>query len=214
MGVNVAPAGPACRAWYIYLIIYFVVACHMEDKSCTFSELDEMLQRAGADSGAAEAHGVLCGALAVRGVSTDGDWLEHLLGDGNTLSVAAQDCIETLQAMQAGIICQFNDASFGFSMLLPEDNSPLSTRTRALGEWCSGFLYGLALGGVREGQAGSEHADEIMKDFYEISHAGFGTEAPGEADEAAYAEIVEYIRVSVLMLHDELNTMPASPQLH
>ena len=52
-----------------------------------------------------------------------------------------------------------------------------------------------------------------MKDFYEISHARFAYEVTDDTDEEAYMEIVEYVRMSVLLLHAELQPMPASARL-
>ena len=182
-------------------------------KSCSYEALEGSLRAADADSGAAEAHGLLCGTVTAGGRSTPDLWLEHLLGPDNTLSAAAQECRELLDGLQNDILGQFNDESFGFQVMLPADSAPLSVRTRALGEWCEGFLYGLALGGVREGAARTEMVEEVMKDFYDISHAGFGTEAPNEDDEIAYAEIVEYLRVSVLLLYQELQAVPVSSRL-
>ncbi len=98
-------------------------------------------------------------------------------------------------------------------VMLPEDATPLSVRTGALSEWCGGFLYGLALGGIREDLARSDTVEEVMKDFYDISHAGFVTQAPNEEDETAYVEIVEYLRMSVLLLYQELQAVPASSRL-
>ena len=183
------------------------------DKACSYTQLEESLRVAGADSSVAEAQGLLCGTIAAGGSTEPAIWLAHLLGDDNTLSVAAQDCNDMLVQLQGDILRQFNDDSFGFVMFLPPDSSPLSVRTRALGDWCQGFLYGLALGGVREGATIADSVAEIMKDFYEISHAGFVTEAPNEADESAYTEITEYVRMSALLLHEELQAVPASTTL-
>jgi yecA family protein len=182
-------------------------------KSCDFAVLEERLRAADADSGAAEAHGLLCGTVTAGGRSAPERWLEHLLGTDNTLSAAAQDCCELLDALQSDILGAFNDESFAFNVLLPADSAPLSVRTRALSEWCEGFLYGLALGGVREEAAKTDMVEEVMKDFYDISHAGFITEAPNEDDEVAYAEIVEYLRISVLLLYQELQAVPVTSRL-
>lgn len=182
-------------------------------KSCDFEALEERLRAADADSGAAEAHGLLCGTVTAGGRSAPDLWLEHLLGTDNTLSAAAQDCRELLDDLQNDILGEFNDESFGFDVLLPADTAPLSVRTRALSAWCEGFLYGLALGGVREGGTKTDMVEEVMKDFYDISHAGFVTEAPSEDDEVAYAEIVEYLRISVLLLYQELQAVPVSSRL-
>ena len=102
---------------------------------------------------------------------------------------------------------------FSFSLLLPDDDAPLSVRTDALSQWCGGFLYGLALGGFREDVEMPGNVSEVMKDFYEISHARFAYEATDDADEAAYMEIVEYVRMSVLLLHEELQPLPTTSRL-
>ena len=185
----------------------------MAQKSSSYETLEARLRAADADSGAAEAHGLLCGKVTAGGRSTPDVWLEHLLGADNTLSAAAQECRELLEGLQTDILSEFNDESFGFEVMLPNDSRPLALRTRALGEWCEGYLYGLALGGVRQDTAKTEMVEEVMKDFYDISHAGFATEAPDEDDETAYAEIVEYLRISVLLLYQELQAVPVPSRL-
>ncbi|NNJ93578.1 MAG: UPF0149 family protein [Halobacteria archaeon] len=185
----------------------------MTQKSANYEMLEKILLAAAADSGAAEAHGLLCGTVTAGGRSAPDLWLEHLLGAENTRSVAAEECRELLDGLQNDILGEFNDETLGFDALLPADSAPLPVRTRALAEWCEGFLYGLALGGVRQGAATTGMVDEVMKDFYDISHAGFVVEAPDEDDEVAYAEIVEYLRISVLLLYQELQAVPASSRL-
>jgi len=180
---------------------------------CSHTELEGLLHSAGAGSGAAEAHGLLCG-MACAGGRVAGDvWLEHLLGENNTLSVAAQDCHAALTSLQTEILRQLNDDALGFVLLLPGDDEPLALRTRALGHWCEGFLYGMALGGSRDDAPLPEDSAEIMKDFYEISHAGFSSRETADADEAAYLEIVEYVRMCVLLVHEEMRPLAASPRL-
>jgi len=177
------------------------------------AELDGMLHTAGAGSGAAEAHGLLCGITCAGGRVAGSVWLEHLLGENNTLSAAARDCSDALARLQQEILRQFNDDALGFVLLLPDDDEPLALRTRALSHWCEGFLYGMALGGIRDDYPLPDDSAEIIKDFYEISHAGFSSEGTEDADEAAYQEIVEYVRMCVLLVHEELRPLPASPRL-
>jgi yecA family protein len=175
--------------------------------------LDMMLHAAGAETGAAEAHGLLCGITCAGGKVAGSVWLEHLLGENNTLSAAAQDCIDALTSLQKDILRQLNDDALRFSLLLPHDDEPLALRTRALGQWCEGFLYGMALGGVRDDVRLPHDSAEIIRDFYEISHAGFPSGGTEDADEAAYLEIVEYVRMCALLVHEEFRPLPASPRL-
>jgi hypothetical protein len=95
------------------------------------AELDRMLQAAGADSDAAEAHGLLCGITCAGGRVAGSVWVEHLLGENNTLSAAAKDCTDALASLQKDILRQFNDDALGFALLLPHDDEPLALRTRA-----------------------------------------------------------------------------------
>ena len=175
-------------------------------------ELEQKLRAADAEGGASEAQGLLAGIVCAGGKSEPDLWLSYLLGE-NTLSAAANEVSQQLTGLHTDILRQFNDDAFGFAPLLPDDDAPLSVRTEALSQWCGGFLYGLALGGIREDVEMPENVSEVMKDFYEISHARFAYETTDDADEAAYMEIVEYVRMSVLLLHEELQPLPTSTRL-
>ena len=183
-----------------------------ESSPVSHEELEQKLDAAAAEGGASEAHGLLAGIICAGGKSAPELWQTHMLGE-NTLSAAAVEVRGQLVALHADILRQFNDDAFGFDLLLPDDDAPLSLRTEALSHWCGGFLYGLALGGFREETGMPDNVSEVMKDFYEISHARFAYEATDDADEAAYMEIVEYVRMSVLLLHEELQPLPPSARL-
>jgi uncharacterized protein YgfB (UPF0149 family) len=103
--------------------------------------------------------------------------------------------------------------SLDFQLLLPDDESPLALRTAELAGWCQGFLYGLGLGGLRGDVELPATISEVMRDFYEIANTSFDYESVDEEDEEAYMEIVEYVRVSVLLLHDEMQPVPVSARL-
>jgi len=178
----------------------------------SYTALQESLEKAAAEVGASEAQGVLAGVVCAGARTGRHAWLEHLLGE-NALSAAAGAAADQLAELHSEVLRQFNDDAFGFDLLLPGDEMPLSVRTDALGQWCGGFLYGLALGGFREDAELPETVSEVMKDFYEISHARFAYEKTDDADEAAYMEIVEYVRMSVLLLHEELQPVPANSRL-
>jgi len=168
---------------------------------------------AGAESGASEAHGLLSGISCAGGDVAESEWLAHLLGEENTLSAAAQDCSVALAFLRRSIVRDFNADSLAFMPLLPHDDEPLALRIQALSHWCEGFLYGMALGGVRGDAVLPADIAEILKDFYEISHAGFADEGTDDADEAAYLEIVEYIRMCVVLMHEELRPAPPGTRL-
>jgi len=177
---------------------------------CNHDGLAALMQSAGADSSASEAHGMLSGTICAAGKTSAGLWLEYLLGEDNTLSAAASACDDLLATLQSELLCQFNDDAFGFELFLPSDDVSLSLRTDALSQWCAGFLYGLALGGFRDDVDVPDNVAEVMKDFYEISKARFAYDETGDADETAFMEIVEYVRMSGLLVYEELQPVPAT----
>jgi yecA family protein len=189
------------------------VSAVQETSTCSYYELEERLESASAMSGAAEAHGLLCGIICAGGKTSQDTWLEYLLGEGNTLSAAAQGCSELLEGLQAGILRQFNDDAFTFALLLPGDDASLLQRTQALSRWCAGYLYGLALGGMRDDATYPGDLGEVIKDFYEISNADFIADPTDEENEAAYMEIMEYVRMSVLLMYEDLQSVPTSTRL-
>lgn len=184
-----------------------------ETANVTYDRLQSALQAADADSGAPECHGVICGIICASGASEPSLWLDHLLGAGNAGSAMVQSAQLLLMELYSESRRHLNDGDLGLVMLLPEDDTPLSLRSKALGEWCQGFLYGLALGGVREDGIGKGNVGEIMHDFYEISNTRFEHELTDEDEETAYAEIVEYVRMSVLLCHEELRPLQAPQRL-
>ena len=177
------------------------------------AELDEAMQAAGAECGAAESHGTICGMICATGSATKRGWLEHLLGEGNTLSAASRIAADMLATLYAGTLLKFNDGDLGLALLLPDDELPLALRSKALGQWCQGFLYGLALGGIRDDSRKPENVREIMHDFFEISNTRYDYETSEETEEAAYLEIVEYVRMSALLCHEELQPVQDAPRL-
>jgi uncharacterized protein YgfB (UPF0149 family) len=100
-----------------------------------------------------------------------------------------------------------------FELLLPEDAAPLAERTQALAQWCQGFLYGLGAGSITDASQLPGEVGEIVRDFIEITRAGVEGEPEDESSENAYVELVEFVRVGVQLLFEELAAArsPATP---
>jgi yecA family protein len=192
---------------------YHEVVCVEDVALPAHAELEDALQAAGAECGAAESHGLVCGMVCAAGSAAKRGWLEHLLGEGNTLSAAARAAADMLATLYAATLLKLDDGDLDLALLLPDDDVPLAMRSQALGQWCQGFLYGLALGGVRDDSSKPGNVSEIMHDFFEISNTRYDYETSEESEEAAYFEIVEYVRMSVLLCHEELQPVQAAPRL-
>ncbi len=161
-----------------------------------------------------ECHGLLCG-LACRASAGTDDFLGHLaamqlvIEPGAALNAALVDAWEATQQ-------QLADEEMGFALWLPDDDEPLEERTIALAQWCSGFLAGLASAGQLENL--SDEAAEAIGDLQEIARAELSA-SPGEPeeseeDEAAYTEIVEYVRVVALTMREEFRGPQQGEAIH
>ena len=107
-----------------------------------------------------------------------------------------------------------NGTDLEFHPLLPEDLSPLDERTTALAQWCVGFLYGLGSGSIPDLTALPGEVGEVIRDFDEITRVGVDGGEGEEQNESAYAELVEFVRVGVQIVFEELGALrePESEQ--
>lgn len=164
----------------------------------------------------AELHGLLCGLLCADAELDREQWLRHVheeLTEDAEFSQPVQDVLSKLFDYGAA---QLNASDWSLTLLLPDDDAPLRQRVAALDLWCQGLLYGLALGQVERRRELSEESREFLHDAVEIAQAGFDAAESSEADEIAYTEVVEYLRVGVLLLYQDLHHSPgpASSHLH
>lgn len=167
----------------------------------------------------AECHGVLCGMICAEAGKTAGDFI-HQLEALRLLDEPGLALHEVMVEAFESTLQQLEDSDFGFRLWLPDDDQPLDQRTDALAQWCTGFLAGLGLRGSLP-QLSTE-ALEALDDLQQIARAAHATagddDAPpgpvGEADEQAFCEIVEYVRVVTLMLREELRGPGADDAIH
>jgi uncharacterized protein YgfB (UPF0149 family) len=138
--------------------------------------------------------------------------LEEIVEEEQDLNDAlVKEAIKAFKALFDEMKQLLNDPEMGFELMLPDEEVSLVKRLQALGQWCQGFVYGIGRGGVTTGMLKGDAA-ELLKDFAEISR--ISEEAEGsEEDEEAYMELVEYIRVGVLLINEELQPFKAPPVL-
>lgn len=169
-----------------------------------YQQLDEQLRSHGLMQQAAEYHGILCGQLCWH------DQVSADLGLNEGVIVESGSLVEFQAATKASL----DDEGMGFAPLLPKDSEALALRIQALGQWASGFLYGLASQPGFQPDQASEASQEAIKDLAAISQAESDNLEEGlttDEDETDYAELVEYVRVVVQVIYLELrNKKPSS----
>ncbi len=152
----------------------------------------------------AQVHGFICGLLCATSGKTDNSWQKKVLAEHK--SKAAREILQQLFETSFHLISEF---SFEFTLLLPDDKTAINLRTEALGSWCQGYLSGLKHCHVPiENREPSEITD-TLNDILEISQVNYDDLQQDEENEAAYFELLEYIRLAVLMIfHEFKNPSP------
>ena len=170
--------------------------------AATYDEFERVLREARALPEPAEAHGTLAGALCSSRDYGLIEWLREILPDDSPDDAALQSSV--LQKVYSSMVRTLVGNDADFEPLLPDDDSPLGVRADALSLWCQGFLYGLGSGATGDPGKVSIEAGEIIRDFTEITHVGVDADEETEENEAAFAEVVEFVRVGVQLLFVEL----------
>lgn len=178
-----------------------------------YVEVERVLGRAEIDLSCAEIHGICCGMLAIDQSANQDAWLQRVL-EGDAQNFHFQEARTLLRTLFAITKQQLNDSGLAFAPLLPEDDD-LADRVEAMQEWCQGLGMGLALAGIEDMQRLPEDSREWAQDVINIGAAGDMDLDNEEESENAYAELVEYLRVGLLMMNEEMQPMKmtSAPQV-
>ena len=172
-----------------------------------YDRFDQLFRQLGAAGYPAELHGHLVGRLSAGSRLDHGTWLDvaREVIDGRGAPGEA-DRILLIQLYDSSL-AQLAGSGFDLQLLLPDDEAPIDQRTQALGQWCEGFLGGFGL--VARERALSEEADSVLAHFAAISQVQSDLEE-SEANEVDFMEVMEYVRMAVLMLFSECQPVEAS----
>jgi len=184
---------PAQRLQY-----HFVVAGQHD-----YLQIQSTLAASHALADASEAHGTLAGALCALVPYRLEDWLAEILPEG--AGIGGTD--PALQTLYEATVAALSERQMEFDLLIPGDDRPIEERTQALTAWCSGFLYGLGSNGAADPQRLPGDLGEIVRDLTEITRADVDANDTVEANESALAELVEFVRVGVQLVFDELEPL-------
>jgi hypothetical protein len=166
----------------------------------SYTEIEQLLSAQRSLTEAAEAHGTLTGCLCALADFSFQDWLREILPDGRAEAATA----DTLYGLYTTTAAALEQTDMEFEPLLPSDAQPLEERTAALAIWCQGFLYGLGSGSIPDAGGLPGDVGEVVRDFTEITRAGVDDEQGDDSNDGAYAELVEFVRVGVQLVFEEL----------
>lgn len=173
-----------------------------------YQSITSALHRLDIAADAAECHGAMSSVICLVGEAGLHPWLamhfpeiESAIADGDALASETRQLIsdlyqQVLQQLQAG--------QFDYELLMPDDDEALELRTEALANWCQGFLLGLRCGGVSDISKFNGELAEILQDITEISQVSGGGLENTEEEEQSWTELVEYLRVGVMLFCETL----------
>jgi len=172
-----------------------------------FDDIERLLSAVGAVWEAAEAHGAFCGMACLGGSAAILEWLQLMLAEADVNDVLAQERSQLMKNLAAKTLLSLEAGNMAFALLLPSDDQALQQRTAGLADWCHGFMHGLVTDGGADQGLRADALDaaipaEILDDFSQITRAGVADDG-SEESEQAYAELLEYVRVSVQLVYDE-----------
>ena len=179
-----------------------------------YAELQRALLNVDANMEAAESHGALCGMMCAQGAVEISSWIQHVLGDQDNANLLVAEVSRDLQALYQTSLQQMNDEVADLQLLLADDDEPLSERVHSLAYWCQGFVYGLAAGGLKQDSKLPADSAELLTDLIEIARAVHDSDEDEETDEESYMQLVEYVRVGVLLINEELQPLKSNQQIH
>ncbi len=174
-----------------------------------YDELDEALRRCGSSWDAAQVHGLLASRLAVAGTEAGFGWLQLVLEGTDPSNALREECEVLLSTLFERTGSALSARLSEFTPLLPDDAATTEQRAEALGRWCEGYLHGLVSaehGDELRARLSAEPIADIIKDMLQITRAT-AEGIDDEESEEAYMQLVEYLRVSVQLVFEELEDL-------
>ena len=179
----------------------------MSTTETEYARVEQLLAAAASDTTAAEADGRLLSLAAMLGDEAASVWLNQVAAEtGDAVAVAP---LGKLATARVRVLADTDSLPVPW---LPDDEDDLRDRVDAIVEWAGGFLAGLGEGAALRGSPARKRLDEeplaeLISDLGEISRAALSDEDLEDdlnAAEAAYTEIVEYLRVLAQLAYEEL----------
>ncbi|MFL6621409.1 MAG: UPF0149 family protein [Sulfurifustis sp.] len=166
-----------------------------------YDELDHALRAAAVDLSAAEAHGMIAAAASVPQPPA----LARLLFGGAAAPADAdsQELMALATALFDDVRRRLAETDFEFEPLLGDAELPM--QVERLAEWARGYVLGLGLAGIGEARPLPGEAGEFVRDAMQIGEVEMDRGIDTEQQEREVAEIVEYLRVGVQLVYEQMH---------
>lgn len=169
----------------------------------TYTELNQALSKTTLKLHPSQVHGLVSGILCGNPYSTAA-WEELVTGGKEPAKTH-----EVLQALYDTSAKQLDEFLLEFQLVLPPDSEVLPERAEALTLWCQGFLTGLKLAQVQIVDRHPGEITEAINDIIEIAKMNYEEVVESEEDEVAYVELIEYVRMAIILIYQDLRESEA-----
>lgn len=172
-------------------------------------QVQKNLTTLGSEASPSEAHGTLCGLLCGRADLEPREWLALTTTGTEAIEqgdILAAEAAEWLSELFFQTVAALSDNNLNFYPLLPEDESE-TVQLAAIAQWAQGFLMGLSLAGIEKFTDYPEEVAEFVEAMTSVSSADDYDLAGDDSDEEAITELVEFIRIGVLLVNEEMNPL-------
>lgn len=167
-----------------------------------FDDFIEVLQPLDLSFPPAELHAVMA-AYVAAGHANDGEAYLRALFQ-NEAKQASRLVLLAVFSVFTVTQHQLNQLDLNFELMLPLDDEPLAVRAKCFSEWCAGFVHGLDLAEVDLSDVDDEEVQDALQHMIEFSQMDYSDLDVSEEDERAFVEVVEYARMAVIRIRDEL----------
>ena len=173
-----------------------------------YEDLNDKLRTSSWNAGVSEAHGLLSG-LACRGIRDN-----EIKNKMYLFQINDQQTTLILEGIFSLVCRDLASDGFQFNLLLPGEGN-LARQAEEVSNWCQGFCQGFCHDTGAIIRSSSQSIQEVVEDMMTISNVIID---PADLDsgeaERDLAQIIEYLKVGVQLIYDELNAPEAPKHLH
>lgn len=148
-------------------------------------------------------HGMMCGYLCAQKPLQAENYIRALAN--NKKDERSKHAVLTMFQIFFISQQQLQHFDFDFQLLIPDDDETLMHRAEAFSDWCEGFTQALGLSGVTIRQLVDEESQDALHHLNEFAQMDHSKLDVDEEDERALMEVIEYSRMAVLRLYNDLN---------
>ncbi|MFI4937089.1 MAG: UPF0149 family protein [Candidatus Berkiellales bacterium] len=167
-----------------------------------YETLDNLLIMVNTPFSPAYIHGMMMGLLSIKQPPYSQSW-EQLQQEIPFLQEKKHIAYKSFNTLFNLTASSLDQNTGRIELMLPDIDEPLSIRLKALGEWCEGYLVGIKITGIPfEELLEIPIVKEVLTDLVqiqELSPLALGS----EENEKNYVELVEFVNVSVLLIHTQ-----------